>query len=230
MPPGFLRPRLVRDEVYGYLRDQIVSGDLEAGVWLREQEIANALGVSRTPVREAVNRLAQERLVEVIPNRGVRVGALSIEEGLDIYRVRLMLEVPAVRLAAAAYGPQHETALSTALARVTRYETTDFASQIRADIQFHVVLAEIAGSDTLQHIIRTLNSGLARLKVLTYTTIVDADTRAQHTAIATAIREKDGEAAAAAMQRHLQHYASFLSGIIVSNSVGEAHPAILEGG
>ena len=87
------------DHVLDAVRTAILTGDLAAGETLRQEELAERLGVSRMPVREAIKRLHAEGLVEVLPSRRVRVAALSRDEIEDIYDMRAALEPLAVRLA-----------------------------------------------------------------------------------------------------------------------------------
>ncbi len=82
------------------LREMIFSGALQAGQALRQEEIARQLGVSRLPIREALNRLATEGLVELKPRRGFYVASLNVEEIEDIFEMRAMLEARAGQLAA----------------------------------------------------------------------------------------------------------------------------------
>jgi DNA-binding GntR family transcriptional regulator len=87
------------DHVLDALRGAILAGELPAGDTLRQEDLAERLGVSRMPVREAIRRLHGEGLVEVLPSRRVRVAALSRDEIEDIYDMRAALEPLAVRLA-----------------------------------------------------------------------------------------------------------------------------------
>ena len=85
------------DQVYGVLRDRILSGGWEEGRFIREQDISDKLGVSRTPVREALGRLASEGFLERIPHRGFRLPAQSATDLLDLYPILASLEVLAAR-------------------------------------------------------------------------------------------------------------------------------------
>src|SRR5438132_4065356 len=87
------------ERVHAHLREEIVSNRLAPGTELQEVALAEALGVSRGPIREAIGRLAAEGLVTVRPRRGAVVRALSKDEFLEAYQVREALEVMAVRLA-----------------------------------------------------------------------------------------------------------------------------------
>ena len=128
---GLLEKKSLRSEVFELLRRRIVSGEYGLGEWLRQEEIANELGVSPTPVREALDELVAEGLAERIPYRGVRVLQLSAEEIVDAYVFRLLLEVSAARLsafnvteeqAAVLHGILHETEAFLALDDVSGYQ------------------------------------------------------------------------------------------------------------
>src|SRR5246127_5152976 len=88
------------DEIALLLEDEIVSGAIEPGVVLRQEQLSERFGVSRTPVREALRRLAALGLVSFIPNRGVRVRTLSHEELREAFLVRAQLESLVTELAA----------------------------------------------------------------------------------------------------------------------------------
>ncbi|MFV2043842.1 MAG: GntR family transcriptional regulator [Anaerolineales bacterium] len=85
--------------VFDALCDGIISGQIEAGAWLRQEEISEELGISHTPVRQALERLAAEGLAERVPNKGVRVSRLSHENIAEIYALRMLLEPLVVRAA-----------------------------------------------------------------------------------------------------------------------------------
>jgi DNA-binding GntR family transcriptional regulator len=92
--------KTIGQQVYERLHHDVMAGELVPGTWLRELDLAAMLGVSRTPVREAVRRLAQDGLLEISPNRGVQVRALGVAEALDAYEVRELVEGAAARRAA----------------------------------------------------------------------------------------------------------------------------------
>jgi DNA-binding GntR family transcriptional regulator len=94
------------DRAYEQLRAQILDGSLGLGERLGEEELSEAIGVSRTPIREALRRLAGEGLVEVTPNRGARVARWGDEDLLDIFDLRVLLEGHGAELAARDPSPQ----------------------------------------------------------------------------------------------------------------------------
>ena len=106
--------------VHGQLRQAILNGRIPSGAWLRQEELAASLHVSRMPIREALQLLGEEGLVELLPHRGARVVPLSIEELEEIYAARIGLEGLAARHAAGRIGNEDLDALRLALPRLSR--------------------------------------------------------------------------------------------------------------
>ena len=102
----FERPNSIREAAYKHLRDAILSGLLAPGKRVSEPAIAEQLGLSRTPIREALQYLAKEGLVEMVPNKGARVRQLALKEIKEVYQVRAFLEAEGARLAAIYCNPQ----------------------------------------------------------------------------------------------------------------------------
>ncbi|HRQ10980.1 MAG: GntR family transcriptional regulator [Trueperaceae bacterium] len=200
----FQRPRTVAAGVYLHLRRELLAGTLEPGAWLREQELAKNLQVSRTPVREAVRQLAQEGLLVIEPNRGVRVPRLSLEEAVDTYAVREPLEAMAARLAAARTGASDHAELAAHLAAMEAVADDDFPEHIRTDDAFHSLVARLSGNPVLQETIERLSHRVMRVKILTRDVNTSAAARAQHGRIVAAITSNDPNAAAAAMAEHIR--------------------------
>ncbi len=97
-PPVLSRKQL-SDQVYDYLRVKIISGKVQNGAWIRQEDVAEELGVSHTPIRQALERLVMDGMAERIPFKGVRVVRSSIEEMAEIYALRMYVEPILVRLA-----------------------------------------------------------------------------------------------------------------------------------
>ena len=150
----FSKPGLIRAEVYEHLKLEIVQGRLPGGERLAEENIAASLGVSRTPVREAVQRLAQDGFVELIPNKGARVRALSSTEIIQTYAVREALEGLAARLAAEHRDAKDLDRLVKTLAQLERLPSTDYAAQTAADLEFHAAIASASKNAVLQDSLR----------------------------------------------------------------------------
>lgn len=208
--PSFRRPALIADKVYEHLRHEVMIGSLTPGVWLREQELASRLSVSRTPVREAVRRLAQEQLLEVEPNRGVRVREVSVQEALDAYDVRELLEGMAARLCAEHASPKQLQDLEKRLVSIDKAPSHDYVRQISADIAFHAAVARASGNASLTYTLETLNTYILRFKIITRDRNQETSTQAQHQTIMKALLDRDPQAAEQAMQAHIRSFKAVL--------------------
>jgi DNA-binding GntR family transcriptional regulator len=141
-----VQKKSLRDGVFDLLHQRIVAGRYSPGEWLRQEEISTQLGVSQTPVREALDLLVSAGLAERVPYRGVRVPELTNENIVDAYILRLILENAAVRLAAL-NATQGRIADLISLVEQTRSLTTlDDLSLLRLlNKQLHLSIAESGG-------------------------------------------------------------------------------------
>ena len=144
------RRRLV-DEATQALREAILSGRLPSGTRLRQTELAARLAISRTPIREALGRLQQEGLVEILPAAGVRVAVLNLAEAAELYDVREVLDGLAARLAARRVDAAAVAGLGKSLARMARCLERDEPNQwFPAHVAFHDAIFRAAGNARLQ--------------------------------------------------------------------------------
>ncbi len=144
------RRRLV-DEATHALRDAILNGRLPSGARLRQTELAARLAISRTPIREALGRLQQEGLVEILPAAGVRVTVLDLAEAAELYDVREVLVGLAARLAARRAEAAALAALDKSLGRMARCLERDESNQwFPAHVAFHDAIFRAAGNARLQ--------------------------------------------------------------------------------
>jgi DNA-binding GntR family transcriptional regulator len=142
----FLRKSL-KEGVFDYLHQRIVAGMYPPGEWLRQEEIALQLGVSQTPVREALDLLVSVGLAERVPYKGVRVPELTHAEIADAYVLRLVLESAAARLAAQYISPEQLHSLSSVVERMKRLVTLEAMSSHRQlNKQFHLMVVEASGN------------------------------------------------------------------------------------
>lgn len=147
------------EAAYAAIRQGILSGDLERGQRLREEELAARAGVSRTPVREALRRLDSEGLVEFTPNRGARVTAWSERELDDLYDIRALLEGQGARLAATRVSPEQLEELDDVAARMSRLarKGAPAADDLTAlNSVFHRAVARASGNSQLDGLVRSI--------------------------------------------------------------------------
>jgi len=157
----------LRQQVIERLREAVISGRLSPGQRLTERELTESLGVSRTVVREALRQLEAEGLIEVIPNKGPVVRALTSEEAEDIYRIRAVLQGLAAQQFVAHATPGKITALEQALNDVVAaYEASDAEHTVDAKTEFYEVLYDGAASETLSSMLQTLHARMWRWRAL----------------------------------------------------------------
>ena len=188
---------------YDRLMDEIRLGTLLPGARLREAELAARLGISRTPVREAIRRLEADGLVEHQPRQGASLRRLGHAEVTELYEMRGVLEGTAARLAARAASELELDELSEINSEMTA--TSDPVLVARANRQFHATLLNAAKNRFL----RRAMTGLRRTAlVLGRSTLLELDrsatAAAEHATLLETLHRRDGEAAEAAMRTHIE--------------------------
>jgi DNA-binding GntR family transcriptional regulator len=201
------------EDGYARLRDAIVTGRLQPNERLVEAELIDLLGVSRTAVRTALVRLAQEGLVVHERNRGARVRYVDETEAVEIVLARAALEALAVRQAAERATPEDVEELRTVLGEMrARLDEADLLGASEENAVLHSKLLELSGNRTVIRLVGGLKSQLVRFQ---YRTILvpgrSARSFEEHSAIVDAVAAGDADAAEAAMRRHLSHVADALS-------------------
>jgi DNA-binding GntR family transcriptional regulator len=144
-------------EAYDELRVAVIDGQLPPGTPLRLEELARQLGMSISPVREAVRLLETQGLAEYAPYRGARVTMLSAKEMAEVYEARAALERVSVRRAAVEFTPEHRAALEDALKKLeSAYAESDKVAIVRANSTFHSRIAAASGSHWLERLLSPL--------------------------------------------------------------------------
>jgi DNA-binding GntR family transcriptional regulator len=198
-------PAQLERRVYQRLRDDIVSGLLRPGDQLVEARLAAELGVSKTPVREALIRLQRDGLVSIEPYRGARVLEPSADDVREIVELRELLECHIARQLAQTRPPEALAALEATVTRGRRaLEKADETTLAEALTEFSDVLADAADNARLAEVLR----GLRSVMLLIGSASMRAEGRNrrsldEHARILRAIRRGDPEAAAAATAHHL---------------------------
>jgi DNA-binding GntR family transcriptional regulator len=189
------------------LREAILEGAIEPGTWLREDSIARELGVSRTPVREALRRVADEGLVTKTAHSGSIVASLSFDDILALYVVRAELEGLAARLAA----QRPPRGLVEDLQRVHEKMISSVASGALdslpdLNLEFHRKIRLAAGNSYLERFLLQVEHAVRRLRESTLSTLSRAEEVShEHGAIIEAIARQEPEAAAKAARVHMLH-------------------------
>ena len=193
------------DRVYARLREAIITGELKAGSLHSVYKLADAYGVSRTPVREAVLRLADAGMVRVERNRGIRIRGVTVADIREVFELRLIMEVPA-----AAYAAQHA---SDKLIAVLRHElaamqeaahSDDEARFMRHDRALHDAICGMLGNRRLSASIAGLRDAIQALGASTVHRSRDlADIEREHAPIVDAIAAGDPAGAARYTREHI---------------------------
>jgi DNA-binding GntR family transcriptional regulator len=191
--------------VYANLRDAIVRAELAPGRQLSENELAASLGVSRTPVREALQRLRDDRLVEIVPQLGTFVSPISSRAVADAQFIREALECAAVRATATRVTADDLEALEQNLAAQDRARASaDFDSFYLLDDQFHQGLCDLSGRN-VWNITQRAKGHLNRIRRLSLPMpSYLAEMIAEHREIVAHLAEHDPDGAEAALRHHLQ--------------------------
>jgi DNA-binding GntR family transcriptional regulator len=211
---------LARDEAYVQLRGWIIDGTLQPGEVLRDQAIAAALGVSRTPVREALRRLEDEGFVETALNRWTRVAPLDLNKAAETYAVIEALEVLALELAFGRLTRDDLQRMSDANRAMQRAaEQQDPASAVRADEGFHDVWIGQANNGELSLLLGQLRTKLRRVELAYF----DAAARGrqsfhEHAAIIKALQKRSLPEAAAAVRVNWRGSAQRMRAFVAARS------------
>jgi DNA-binding GntR family transcriptional regulator len=196
---------LLIEETARVLRELIVQGTLEPGRRLSERELGAQLGVSRTPLREALRLLAGERLVEVLPRRGARVALLDSALVEDVYPVLGCIERLAVDMACKRVTNADLERLADMLAKMrairSRGDKQRFFAMSR---EFHETILNAAENTTLREMHRQLSGQVRRARFFSLNTEAEWDEALrEHRLIMAALRKRNGTEAVEAVARHL---------------------------
>jgi DNA-binding GntR family transcriptional regulator len=214
------------DLVYSRTRHAILSGDFPPGSALRLQDLASKNGVSMIPVREALRLLEAEGFVESIPNRGARVAPLSQEDMEDVYRVRLVLEVEALRRAIPNLTPE---ILADARALNDEVRTLGIADDPRTQVVHRSLHFRLYGQSNSRWLLRI--AGIVWDHTERYRRVMTPrvdfhESHRQHEGIINALANNDEPGALAALNHHLEQSRDVLRGIFTDQGPPRALPTL----
>jgi len=192
------------DFVFESLRDAIWDGRIARGERVREEEIARNLGVSRTPVREALQRLQQRGLLVVGAGRGLVVAELSHDQMIELYAMREVLEGSAARFAAQR-AAEAEIAILIRLQRELRHATNDARMLVMLNRRFHQAIYHAAHNQYLMQTLETLHDSLALLNHTTFSMPKRKESDDEHRKIVLAIERREPDQAEQAARTHIRN-------------------------
>jgi GntR family transcriptional regulator, rspAB operon transcriptional repressor len=204
-----------RGQIYVLLRDAIVSAELAPGRQLSENELAALLGVSRTPIREALQRLRDDRLVEIVPQLGTFVTRISEDAVADAQFVREALECAAVRQAALRARDQDLAGLETIIRRQeASREANDYDAFYVLDDELHHALCDLSGHEIAWSLSQRAKGHLNRVRRLSLPEPgYLMEMISEHRAVVAAVAERDPDQAEHALRHHLRMVLSTLPAI-----------------
>ena len=205
-PINFDSYQPLREAVCEALRDAIRKGVLEPGERLMEVQVAEELGISRTPVREAIRKLEQEGYVIMMPRRGTYVADVSESDVKEIFEIRSALEALATGLAARRIEQEELETLQSLLFEIEGYiKQKDIEKIVETDIKFHGLLYQVSRNERLVNIISNLKEQLARFRTLSMSYPGRLyETLEEHSEMVEAIANGDVSAARDAAEHHME--------------------------
>ncbi len=198
------------DSTVRSLRDEILSGRLPAGMRLGEADLAEQLAVSRTPVREALSRLAAEGLVDLVPNRGARVASWTTDQLRQIFDLRLVVEPTIVALAVPKVDAETLDRLAVLARRMKRFgrpgRNQDLDAIVELNREFHGLYVTAADNAAFAGSLRTVtHAAVVRQNYQDYDAASLARSLEHHLEMVAATRAREPEWAAAVMRSHLHN-------------------------
>jgi DNA-binding GntR family transcriptional regulator len=195
------------ETAYTLIRAGVLSGEFARGQRLREEQLARQIGVSRTPVREALRRLDAEGLVEFTPNRGARVSAWTRQELEDLYDIRAMLEGHGARLAAARIAPEEVSRLSALAAQMATLSRQGASAADELTVlngEFHRAVVRASRNSQLDGLVRAMiDAPLVNRTFQRYSPDRMRASSLQHSELVEAIAAGDGSWAESVMRAHI---------------------------
>jgi len=210
------------EQVTTMIRAAIVAGEMTPEEHYSAIGIAEKLGVSRTPVREALQLLEKEGIVTVAKNRGVRVNQISLEDIVEVFQVRLAIEPPAAARGVLNASDADIEALRELYGQLLEIgQTGDGRATLEADKEFHLYLLGLAGNSKLDSVVSELrNLVLAHGQITIPQARTSQDLAGDRDELMQAISQRDPAAAAIAMRNHVTRTAQLLIRAVCARTPG----------
>lgn len=196
---------LLRESVYAEIKKLLLTGSLPQGAQIRERDFAERFEVSKSPVRDALHRLQMEGFIDVLPRKGYRVRSITLEEALELYEMRMILECACVERAIRAASDARLESLNHMLAEGEGQNIEEWLAYNR---RFHLGIAHIAGNSMLENATKEIIASFDRL---TFTSILQTGRSKSHSAadLEPLVREHD-DIVAAMLARDTQRAVSLI--------------------
>ncbi len=198
---------LLKDRAYERIKSRLLNNDYPPGTFLSERQLADNLGMSKTPVKAALERLEAEGYITVSPQQGVVVRELSIREIADQYEIRSALESYALRSVAGRLTAEQIGRVRANLDAQARLRGTgEVARAVEMDAEFHTQFAEFLGNKEIMRVVIQLRDKMQRIvtQVFHLSPSRIGTSHEEHAVIAEAVIRGDGVRAAHLIERHLE--------------------------
>ena len=196
----------LREVIFNTLREAIIVGELKPGERLMEVQLAEKMGVSRTPVREAIRKLELEGLVEMIPRKGAHVAEVSVKDIMDVLEVRASLDGLATELAASRITEEEIKELRHIYTQFSNYvEKENLQGTVKKDVEFHDIIYRSSRNEKLIQIANNLREQVQRFRVIYLKGFSSPkEIVKEHAEIIEAIASKNAESARILAQNHIK--------------------------
>lgn len=196
----------LRELVFESLREAIILGRLKPGERLMEIQLAEEMGVSRTPVREAIRKLELEGFVVMVPRKGAYVAGISVKDIVDVFEVRAALEGMAAGLAAERITNEEMDQLERLLLKINKLGDEDFDAVVEGDTNLHELIYQASRNQRLVQIITHLQEQIQRFRMTSLSqpgrTKIALD---EHKAIVEAISDRNVDLAQSLAREHIEN-------------------------
>ncbi len=211
--PRITKAQTLDELAYLHIKDAILNGVFRPGEFLAEVQLAQKLGISKTPIRKALGRLQQERFLHNIPFEGYYVAEISIEDTLEIYQLRHVLECYLLEQTAEDFTVDELDELEAVLNQATRaLDSGDYAGFIACNRTFHHAFDRKFGNTRISEMLTNLDEHVQRILMNQYSGEFEAAgaSHAEHFQILAAMRARDTARAVASLSTHLDHFRDVL--------------------
>jgi DNA-binding GntR family transcriptional regulator len=207
----------LKEKAYSYIRHNIIIDHFKANHPLNEKELSEQLGISKTPVREAIQLLHKEGFVQFIPKKGAFVATVTLTDLREIMQIRLALEPMAAGLASLNHDSVTLSEFETEFRRLTKKPTKDYPTMSEVGKHFHKFLFDCTRNQRLVNILDNLNRQMDRIRTifcLLVPPVYNDNAVNEHLSIIEAINNGDRKAAEDIMREHISNYFEALKNMV----------------
>ena len=215
-------PSSIKEIAYENIKKQIIQGNIKPGSWLREQELADAMEISRAPIREAFNQLERDGFIKILPRKGAKVISLSEKEVEDIFEIRETLESLAIQKSLKNISLDKLSQIATKFERfkLESSEKTVRLQYLSLDKEFHDLLIKHCNNQMLIKLLASIQEKVHWLRGFSLDNYSFAQSIEEHIAIIHAIQRKNVKLVLSNLIRHLERAKESTINEIRSGTIG----------